>query len=80
MAQKINQLGRNFSGDMAEAHQFAYAQSRTNRPPVLGGVVQLDKHVAAKHGLDHVHDALVAQLFDLHRRQKAFETLVLQVF
>ena len=65
---------------MTEADQFAHAQSRTNWPPVLGGVVQLDEHVAAKHGLDHAHDALVAQLFDLHRRQKAFETLVLQVF
>ena len=65
---------------MTEADQFAHAQSRTNWPPVLGGVVQLDEQVAAKHGLDHAQNALVAQLFDLYGRQKALEPLVLQVF
>ena len=45
----------------------------------MGGVVELDKEVAAEHGLGHHLHALVAQFLHLHGGQEAGEALVLQV-
>ena len=79
LPEQVNQLRRHLGWLVSKAHKLTHPQGRSNRRPVLDGVVQAYKEVAAEHGLFNRFYTLISEPFNLNHRQKTLKSLVLKI-